>query len=61
MPMSRVPTTKDLEALIAANAAEIAALKAENEKLTQRVTALEEQLRLERLCPAQRKDQGPHL
>jgi transposase len=49
MMMSRVPTTKDLEALIAANAAEIAALKAENKDLAQRVTTLEEQLRLERL------------
>jgi len=47
--MSRTPTAKYLEALIAAHAAEIAALKAENEKLAQRVTHLEEQLRLERL------------
>ena len=39
----------ELEALIAAHAAEIAALKAENEKLSQRVMHLEEQLRLERL------------
>jgi len=47
--MSRKPTTHELEALIAAHAAEIAALKAENEKLAQRVLHLEEQLRLERL------------
>jgi transposase len=47
--MSRKPTTHELEALIAAKAAEITALKAENEKLTQRVLHLEEQLRLERL------------
>ena len=47
--MSRTPTAKNLEALIAAHAAEIAALKAENEELTQRVAHLEEQLRLERL------------
>ena len=47
--MSRKPTTPELEALIAAHAAEIAALKAENEKLAQRVLHLEEQLRLERL------------
>jgi hypothetical protein len=40
--MSRKPTTHELEALIAA-------LKAENEKLAQRVLHLEEQLRLERL------------
>ena len=47
--MSRKPTTHELEALIAAHAAEIAALKAENEKLAQRVLHLEGQLRLERL------------
>ncbi|MDA9544892.1 transposase, partial [Bradyrhizobium sp. CCBAU 45321] len=47
--MSRRPTTHELEALIAAHAAELAALKAENEKLAQRVLHLEEQLRLERL------------
>lgn len=47
--LSRKPTTHELEALIAANAAEIAALKAENEKLAQRILHLEEQLRLARL------------
>src|SRR5215472_14225981 len=47
--MSRKPTTHELEALIAAHTAEIAALKAENEKLAQRILHLEEQLRLERL------------
>ncbi|MEY9604135.1 transposase [Bradyrhizobium japonicum] len=47
--MSRRPTTHELEAFIAAHAAELAALKAENEKLAQRVLHLEEQLRLERL------------
>jgi len=47
--MSRKSTTHELEALIAAHAAEIAALKAENDKLAQRVLHLEEQLRLERL------------
>jgi len=47
--MSRKPTTHELEALIAARTAEITALKAENEKLAQRVLHLEEQLRLERL------------
>src|ERR1700756_3457542 len=47
--MSRKPTTHELEALIAAHAAEIAALKVENEQLAQRVVHLEEQLRLERL------------
>jgi transposase len=47
--MNRTATTEELGALIAAHAAEIAALKAENEKLAQRVTHLEEQLRLERL------------
>jgi hypothetical protein len=41
--------TEELKALIAAHAAEIAALKVENEKLGQRVMHLEEQLRLERL------------
>jgi transposase len=47
--MNRTATTEKLRALIAAHAAEIAALKAENETLVQRVTHLEEQLRLERL------------
>ena len=47
--MNRTATTEDLQALIAAHAAEIAALKVENEKLAQRVVHLEEQLRLERL------------
>jgi transposase len=47
--MNRTAATEDLKALIAAHAAEIAALKAENEKLAQRVVHLEEQLRLERL------------
>ena len=47
--MNRQATTEALTALIAAHAAEIAMLKAENEKLAQRVTHLEEQLRLERL------------
>jgi transposase len=46
--MNRAPSTKDLEALILAHAAEIAALKAENDKLAQRVVTLEEELRLER-------------
>jgi hypothetical protein len=47
--MNRTATTEELQALIAAHEAEIAALKAENEKLAQRVVHLEEQLRLERL------------
>ena len=47
--MNRTATAEELKALIAAHAAEIAALKAENEKLAQRVVHLEEQLRLERL------------
>jgi transposase len=47
--MNRAPTTAALTALLAAHAAEIAALKAENETLSQRVSRLEEQLRLERL------------
>ena len=47
--MNRTAATEDLKALIAAHAAEIAALKVENEKLAQRVVHLEEQLRLERL------------
>ena len=47
--MNRGAMTEELTALIAAHAAEIAALKAENETLAQRVTHLEEQLRLERL------------
>src|SRR3954468_6243848 len=47
--MNRAPTTAALKALLAAQAAEIAALKAENETLSQRVSHLEEQLRLERL------------
>ena len=47
--MNRTARTEELEALIAAHAAEIAALKVENEKLAQRVVHLEEQLRLERL------------
>src|SRR5690349_17533973 len=47
--MNRAPTPEALTALLAAHAAEIAALKAENEALAQRVTHLEEQLRLERL------------
>jgi transposase len=46
--MNRAPSPKDLEALILAHAAEIAALKAENDKLAQRIVTLEEQLRLER-------------
>jgi transposase len=47
--MNRTATTEALKALITAHAAEIAALKVENEKLAQRVVHLEEQLRLERL------------
>jgi transposase len=47
--MNRTAAVEDLKALIAAHAAEIAALKVENEKLAQRVVHLEEQLRLERL------------
>ena len=47
--MNRAATTEELTSLIAAHAAEIAALKAENETLAQRVIHLEEQLRLERL------------
>jgi len=47
--MNRTATAEELQALITAHAAEIAALKAENEKLAQRVVHLEEQLRLERL------------
>jgi transposase len=47
--MNRTARIGELQALLAAHAAEIAALKAENETLTQRVTHLEEQLRLERL------------
>ena len=47
--MNRTATTEKLQALIAAHATEIATLTAENEKLAQRVTHLEEQLRLERL------------
>ncbi|WP_166303840.1 hypothetical protein [Bradyrhizobium sp. 2S1] len=43
--MSRKPTTHELEALIAAHAAEIAALKAENEKLAQRVLHLARPIR----------------
>jgi transposase len=48
--MERAASTKDLEALVLAHAAEIAALKAENEKLAQRVVTLEEALRLERVA-----------
>ena len=40
--MNRTATTEDLKALIAAQAAEIAGLKVENEKLAQRVVHLEE-------------------
>ncbi len=47
--MNCTATTEALKALIAAHAAEIAALKVENERLGQRVVHLEEQLRLERL------------
>jgi transposase len=47
--MDRTLTAEDLEALITAYGAAIVALKAENERLTQRVGHLEEQLRLERL------------
>ena len=47
--INRAATTEELTSLIAAHAAEIAALKAENETLAQRVIHLEEQLRLERL------------
>ena len=47
--MNRAAITEELTSLIAAHAAEIAALKAENETLAQRVIHLEEQLRLERL------------
>ena len=47
--MNRTATPEELQALIAAHAAEIAALKVENEQLAQRVMHLEEQLRLERL------------
>src|SRR3954467_14079536 len=47
--MNRTAPTEELQVLIAAHAAEIAALKVENEKLAQRVVHLEEQLRLERL------------
>jgi transposase len=39
--MNRTAATEDLKALIAAHAAEIAALKVENEKLAQRVVHLE--------------------
>ena len=52
--INRTATTEELQALIAAHAAEIAALKVENEKLAQRVVHLEEQLRLER-CIAMRR------
>lgn len=47
--MDHTAMTEALKALIAAHAAEIETLKAENETLAQRVTHLEEQLRLERL------------
>ena len=47
--MTREVTTEALTALIAAHTAESATLKAENEKLAQRISHLEEQLRLERL------------
>src|SRR5579875_3586260 len=47
--MNRQAMTEALQALIAAHEAEIATLKAENETLAQRVSHLEEQLRLERL------------
>jgi len=47
--MNRTATAEELKALVAAHAAEIAALKVENEKLAQRVLHLEEQVRLERL------------
>jgi len=46
--MNQAPSPKDLEALILAQAAEIAALKALNDTLAQRIVTLEEQLRLER-------------
>ena len=46
--MNRTATAEELQALITAHAAEIAALKAENDQLAQRVVHLEAQLRLER-------------
>jgi hypothetical protein len=62
--MNRTATTEALKALIATHAAEIAALKVENEKLAQRVVHLEEQLRLERLhryAPRSEKLTEAHL
>ena len=61
--MNRTATTEELQVLNAAHAAEIAALKVENEKLAQRVVHLEEQLRLERLslCATQREADGAYL
>lgn len=51
IPMNRAgsPTVAELMALLAANAAEIAVLKAERETLAQRVIKLEEELALARL------------
>src|SRR3954469_22251232 len=59
--MNRAPTTAALTALLTAHAAEIAALKAENETLAPRVSHLEAQLRLERLqryAPRSEKRKG---
>lgn len=49
MNRADTPSVEDLMALLAANAAEIAALKAQNDVLAQRVFKLEEELALERL------------
>ncbi len=49
MNRSGAPTVTDLMALLAANAVEIAALKAEREALAQRVFKLEEELALAQL------------
>lgn len=49
MNRADTPTVAELMALLAANAAEIAALKAEREALAQRVVKLEEELALARL------------
>jgi hypothetical protein len=49
MNRSGTPTVAELMAFLAANAAEIAALKAEREALAQRVFKLEEELALARL------------
>ena len=49
MNRTGTPTVTELMALLAANAAEIAALKAEREALAQRVVKLEEELALAQL------------